>query len=169
MADVFLVVLRAVHITTAVIWAGGTFVMAGFHEFVLDAGDEERTLRRLAGYAGVSQVIGIAGVVAVLTGLVMYWTVSGGLQLGWIGSPYGLTITVGAVAGLFAFTAGAGLVGLTNNKVEAMATDVASGGGLTDDQSAVLGTYRHRIRRGERLVAVLLLVAVLAMATAQYV
>jgi uncharacterized membrane protein len=169
MADPYLVLLRAVHVAGAVFWAGGSFLMAGFHGFVLDPGDDEHTLRRLADYAGVSEKIGISGVVSVVAGLLLYWEVSGGLRAAWISSPYGLTITVGAVAGLVAVVVGAGLVGLTNNKVEALAEAVDHGAGLTDGQAAQLEAYRARILRGERLVAALLLVAVLAMATAQYV
>lgn len=169
MSDAYLVVVRAIHITTAVFWAGGSFVLAGFHGFVLDPGDEERTLQRLADYAGVSQVIGIAGVISVIAGLLLYWEVSGGLNTGWIGSPYGLTITIGAVAGILAFVAGAGLVGLTNNKVEAMAHAVERANELTDEQAAALERYHSRILFGERLVSALLVAALLAMATAQYV
>lgn len=169
MTDVYLIFLRAVHIALAVFWAGGSFVMAGFHGFVIDAGDDERTLRRLAEYAGVSQVIGVSGLFSVIAGLLLYWSVSGGLSSGWVQSPYGLTITVGAVAGILAFVAGAVLVGLTNNNVEALAERVEPGSELTDEQATLVVQYRSRILLGERTVAALLLVAVLAMATAQYV
>lgn len=169
MTDGYLVLLRAIHVAGAVFWAGGSFVMAGFHEFVLHPGDDGRTLHRLADYAGVSEKIGIVGMVSVAAGLLLYWEVSGGLRLGWVRSPYGLTITVGAVAGLLAFGVGAGLVGMTNNKIEAMAADVGREDGLSDEQSTALEGYRDRILLGERLVATLLFVAVLAMATAQYV
>lgn len=169
MADAYLIVLRAINVAAAVFWAGWTFLLAGFHEFAVPPGDDDRTLRRMAGYAGVSQVLGVSGLLAVVAGLLLYWEVSAGVSPGWVRSPYGLTITDGAVAGIVAVIVGAGLVGLTNERMEGMAEDVSPGDDLTDEQSASLEASRNRIRLGERVVAVLLLVAVLTMATAQCV
>lgn len=72
------------------------------------------------------------------------------------------------VAGVAAFLPGALVVGLTNNRVETLDAEVTSGDGLTAQQLKCLERYQHRIRWGDRVVAILMLVAVLAMATAQY-
>lgn len=169
MTDLYLASLRAIHVAAAVFWAGGTFVMAGFHEFIVDPGDDRRTLERMAGYAGVSQMIGVSGIVSVIAGSILYWEVSAGLDMDWIGHSYGTTITVGAIAGLLAIGVGIVLVGLTNNRVESMDESVDDDAHLSTEQSESLEAYRNRILLGERLVSILLLVAVLAMATAQYV
>lgn len=70
MVDPSLVVLRAIHVSATVFRAGGTFLLAGFHEFVVHPGDDERTLDRLADYAGVPQAIGVSGL-AVVAGLLL--------------------------------------------------------------------------------------------------
>lgn len=169
MTDLYLASLRAIHIATAVFWAGGTFVMAGFHEFVVHPDGERRTLERMAGYAGVSQMIGVSGMVSVVAGSILYWEVSAGLDMDWIGHSYGTTITIGAVAGILALVVGIVLVGLTNNRVESMDESIPESGDLSADEAETLESYRKRILVGERLIALLLLVAILAMATAQYV
>ena len=174
MTDVYIVALRAIHITTAVFWAGGTFLFAWFHETVLDPGDDDRTLRRMADYDGMSTYVGVAGIVAVLTGIVLYWEVSGGLTPEWVGSTYGTTITVGGVVGLAALVVGIVMVGLTNNKAVTLYEEVNGGEGtersegMTNEQVEELHTLHGRLRRGERGVATLQVLAVLAMATAQY-
>lgn len=169
MTDLYLASLRAIHVAAAVFWAGGTFVMAGFHEFIVDPDGERQTLERMAGYAGVSQMLGASGLISVIAGSILYWEVSAGLDMDWIGYSYGTMITAGAIAGILALVVGIVFVGLTNNRVESMDESISESDDLSPEQAEKLETYRNRIRLGERLVAILLLVAVLAMATAQYV
>lgn len=168
--DVYMVSLRAIHLATAVFWAGGTFLLAWFHGFVLGSGDTERTLGRMVDYANMSRFVGVSGMLAAITGLLMYWQVSGGLDSGWLESTYGSTITVGAVSGIVALVVGIVLVGFTNGRVETLYEDVQNedGNGMTPEQTETLQSLRVRLRRGERWVAILLVVTVLAMATAQY-
>lgn len=168
MVDLLIVVLRAIHVLGAVFWAGGTFLLAAYHEYVLDPGDSERTLERMARYDDMSTMVGASGVVAVLAGLALYWIVSGGLHPSWITSAYGLTITVGAAAGLASMGVAVPMIGLTNNRAGELYEEVRDDEGLSPEQAATVEQLRTRLKRGERLVAALLAVAVLSMATAQY-
>lgn len=168
MADLLFALLRAVHVLGAVVWAGGTFVLASFHEYVLDPGDPERTIQRMAGYDDMSTMVGASGIVAVAAGLILYWLVSDGLDPTWVTSGYGATITVGAVAGLAAIAVAVPMVGLTNDRAAELHEEVQAADELTDDHVETMATLRARLRRGERLTALLLAIAVLAMAIAQY-
>lgn len=169
MTDLLLVLLRVLHIVGAVFWAGGTFLLAGFHEYVLDPGDPERTIQRMAEYDRMSTVVGASGMIAVLAGLGLYWIVSGGLARTWITSPYGLTITVGALAGLASVAVAFPTVARTNDRATELYETVSEQEGLTAEQAATVEQLHGRLRTGERLVALLLLVAVTAMGVAQYV
>lgn len=169
MTDLLLVVLRAVHVVGAVFWAGGTFLLAGFHEYVLDPGDPERTIERMAEYDRMSTMVGASGMLAVLAGLALYWIVSAGLAWSWITSPYGLTITVGALAGLASVVVAFPTVARTNDRATELYETVREQNELTDEQAATVEQLHDRLRIGERLVALLLFVAVTAMGVAQYV
>lgn len=169
MTDLLLVILRAVHVVGAVFWAGGTFLLAGFHEYVLDPGDPERTIERMAEYDRMSTVVGASGMLAVLAGLALYWIVSGGLAWSWITSTYGLTITVGALAGLASVVVAFPTVARTNDRATELYETVRERNELTDEQAATVEQLHDRLRTGERLVALLLLVAVTAMGVAQYI
>lgn len=168
MTDVVMAVLRAIHIVGTVVWVGGTVVVAGYHEYVIDPGDPERTLRRMAEYDELSTMVGLSGIVGILAGLVMYWLVSGGLDVAWITSTYGLTITVGGVAGLLAVAIAIPFIGFTNNRSVELYDEVKHAEEMTDDQAAEVRRLRSRLHTGERAAAVFMLLAVLAMATAQY-
>lgn len=169
MADLVMVILRAIHLVGTVFWVGGTFLVAGYHEYVIDPGNPKRTLQRMAEYDEMSTMVGVSGIVGVLAGVVMYWIVSDGLTMAWITSTYGVTITVGAVAGLIAIAVAIPFVGLTNNRSVELYEETSGAEELTEEQIAEVGRLRSRLHRGERLAALFMLIAVLAMATAQYV
>lgn len=169
MPDLLLAVLRAVHILGAVTWAGGSFVLAAFHEYVIDPGDPERTIQRMAEYDRMSTMVGASGIVGIIAGLVLYWIVSDGINPGWVTSPYGLTITVGAVAGLAAVAVAFPMVAQTNERSKELYAELQDGRELTEDDAETIEALYDRLRRGERWMSVLLIIAVLAMAIAQYV
>lgn len=167
MADVTLAVLRAIHILGNVIWVGGTIVAAAYHEYIIDPGDPRRTLERLAAYDAMSNMIGASGIVGILAGLVLYWIVSGGLDMAWITSAYGTSITVGAVAALIAFAIALPLVARTNSRTVALNEEVGDADELSAEQAETVERLRGRLVLGERSMAVFMTIAVLAMAVAQ--
>lgn len=169
MADPVLAGLRAIHVLGAVIWAGATIVLAVYHEYVIDPGDPRRTIERMAAYDAMSTKIGASGVISVLAGLALYWIVSDGLNPDWITTSYGMAITVGALAGLAAIGVGIPLVGFTNNRSVDFYDEVKARDELTPDQADTVEALHSRLRLGERVVAVLLTIAVVAMAIAQYI
>lgn len=166
MTDPYLVTLRAIHVLAAVFWAGGTFVLAWHHEFVINPGTPRETLARMASYDDMSKRIGFAGLLAALSGILLYWEVSLGLDDAWLASTYGTVITLGAAAGILSFLVAIPMVGMANNRAAAL--DDEAGEELTDEQRAEVDRLYARQHKGERWIAVLLGIAVLAMATAQY-
>lgn len=169
MADPLLAVLRAIHVLGAVIWAGGTIVLAAFHEYVIDPGDPERTIQRMAEYDRMSNMVGASGIVGILAGLWLYWIVSGGLNPNWVTSRYGLTITIGAVAALAGFAVAVPMVAMTNERAKELYDELQAGRALSEDDAATIENLYNRLRKGERWMSVLLMIAVLAMGIAQYV
>lgn len=168
MADLLMAVLRAIHIVGTLFWVGATLLVAGYHEYVIDPGAPKRTLQRMAEYDEMSTMVGISGIVGILAGLILYWIVSDGLDMAWITSTYGVTITVGAVAGLIALAIAVPLVGLTNNRSVALYEEVENADQLTEEQETEVERLRARLHNGERAAAVFMVIAVLAMAMAQY-
>ena len=145
-----MVVLRIVHILAGVFWVGAAltvilFIQPTAKEVGPAAGP---FMSHLAGSKRlVDFVLGAAGL-TILAGLLMYWRVSGGLDPDWIGSTYGLTITVGALCGIAA-------VGIASSVVRP---------GIM----ATLQALQHRSHTAGRVIVPLLIVAVAAMAAARY-
>jgi len=170
--DVYLIVLRIVHILAGVFWVGSAIL---FFFFI------EPTANELGPAAGpflqgmtVKRKLPIfltaASGLTVLAGVLLYWQVSGGFDLNWITSSAGLTFTIGGLAAVAAFLGG--LLGI-KPRVERMGAIGAavqeSGGPPSAEQAAELERIQHSLRAVGRLDLGFLTVAVIAMAIARYV
>jgi hypothetical protein len=94
--DVYLVVLRIVHIVAGVFWVGAVlltffFLQPPAREIGPAAGP---LMTHLAEKKLLPDVTNAAAGLTLLAGALMYWRVSDGFDPDWIGSSYGIGITV---------------------------------------------------------------------------
>lgn len=151
-----------------VFWAGGSFLFAGYHEYIVDPGDAERTLSRMAAYGEMSDMVGYSGVTGVAAGVALYWFVSNGLSMAWILSPYGRAITIGELSAIAAIGLSIPTVASANDRSAALYETYQEAGELTDAQAAEVEELYERVEFGERRMSVLIGLAVILMAVAQY-
>ena len=169
----YMVIFRLVHIVAGVFWVGSVFLLVTQIQptaaAIAPAGApfmaELLGKRRL-----VQRIIGM-GVVTVVAGLFLYWRdwhVYSSFG-DWIGSTFGVTLTVGAIAAIAALAIG---IAVTRPKVEQMLALMrqigASEGAPAPELVAQLGAIQARLRLAARLSLALLVVAVLAMSSARY-
>jgi hypothetical protein len=170
--DPLMLVLRTIHIVGGVLWVGSAFLFVAF------IGPAAADTAPSSG-ALLSNAVKKRGVAKVITGLAIVTTIAGwlmwlvlGSKVGfaeWVGSTYGLVLTIGGV--LATIAAYFGITGIGNN-VERL-VDVgdqvaASGGPPTAEQAAKLEHLGAEIKRHGIIDIVLLVLAVAAMATAAY-
>ena len=170
--DPLMIVLRVLHIGAGVLWVGAAWV------FFLFIGPAVRSLQPDAqhtfmGYLTrerrLTKVIIAATIVTVGAGAALYWIVSGGLSQAWLSSPFGISITIGAVAAIVAFAMGPTIVSPAFERLAAIGAQVqASGGPPSEEQSNELARVGSRLQKALTLDSLLLAVAVFFMATARY-
>jgi len=161
--------LRLVHIVAGVVWVGSAVFMAAVLLPAARAAgsDGGRFVARLMQRTGPA--FGIAMLLTVVPGFIMYGRLSAGFNRAWVTSRPGLALAAGAVATILAV-----LVGVTVNasggaKMAALRKSVETQGGTpTPAQAAQLTTLQTRVERGGQLAAALLLIAAGAMAIARY-
>lgn len=166
-----MIVLRLIHIVGGVFWAGAAMLMAWF---VFPA---SRALGP-AGGAFMQQLmfrqkarvyVAVAMGLTILSGLTMYirmWMITDGA---WNASRMGITLGVGAVAAIIAGALGGTAAGKFGQRLFDIGTAVqASGGPPTDEQRAEVELLQGKIYKFFRIIAVLLLISVAAMASARY-
>jgi len=169
--DTYLVVLRVVHILAGVFWVGAAlttilFLQPTAHEVGPAAGP---FMAHLAGKKRLVDWVLRAAGLTILAGVLMYWRVSGGLDGDWIGSAEGLSVTIGALCGIAAFSLGLTVVKPTIMATLAIGREVAASGGTpTPEQGAKLQALQKRGKDVGQIIVPLLIVAVAAMAAARY-
>jgi uncharacterized membrane protein len=169
--DLYVIVLRILHIFGAVFWAGTTFLFTGYvGPAVMASGPEgNKFMQALLGQTRFLRVIAAAAGLTALSGLLLYWRASGGLRPAWIGTGTGLGFTIGGTAGLAAAFIGILVQNRAGHRLVALGREVQAGGGApTPEQGAQMQAAGRAISQGGRWSSILLILAVLGMATAQY-
>lgn len=118
----------------------------------------------------ITDVMPAAAVVTILSGLYLYWRVSGGFGSAYMGSPMGMTYGVGAVAAVVALILGLGIIRPSMLEAAAISRQVAEA--PEQDKGRLLGeaqSLRARAAAASQVVAWLLVIAVITMAVGRYV
>jgi hypothetical protein len=106
----------------------------------------------------------------VLSGLALYWFVSGRLNPNWVTTGQGIMLTLGGLAGLVAMIHGAAVLGPIGRQMEALGRQMqAAGGPPAPQQVSEMGSLQERQRTHGAVSLVLFAIALIGMSTAQYV
>lgn len=172
-SSVYMLVFRIVHIGAGVLWVGAVFLFVVFVQpsaaAIAPAGAP--FMGELLGRRKLVDRLVALGVTTVVGGLFVYWHdwhqyASFGK---WIGSAFGLTLTIGALAALLALGFGVFVTRPNVLRFLALGRQVAaSGGPPAPEVAAEMGAIQARLKVFARLSLSLLLVAVVAMASARY-
>jgi uncharacterized membrane protein len=167
-----LVLLRLVHVVLGAVWVG----MAVFTAFFLtpafqDAAPDGAKVMAALQRRGMMTVMPILALGTLLSGIWLYWRVSGGFQAGYVTSPGGLTFGLGGAAALLAY--GIGMTVMRPSMLRAVALSQTLGPTTTsrerEERMAEIQRLRARGAAAGRWVAGLLVAAVAAMAVGRYV
>ena len=170
--DGLLILLRVVHIGSAMSWFGGAILAAFFLQPTVAAlgragqpfMDHLMRRRRMGIFFPI-----VAGL-TILSGAALYWRDSGGLQAAWITSPTGLAFTIGGLAAIAAFVGGFLLIGPGIAEQTAVQNELAAGDGVpTEAQQRRLQRAERRLQLATQIDWPLLLLAGLTMAIGRYV
>lgn len=169
--NLVMVVLRVVHVFSGVLWVGATFVVAFFVLPTSKALGAEggRFVQRLAGPAGLSNMMNLAALLLLFSGLAMFAMITGQGAPGMMRSPSMMVLSVGALFGLLAVGHGFTAQRATAAKLAALGQAVAtSGGAPTAEQMQSLDALRDKLQRGNVASAWMQGIAVVCMAAERY-
>jgi hypothetical protein len=170
--SVYMIVFRVVHILAAVLWVGSAWLFTFFLEPALGSMGPAAGpfVEELVEKRKVPIAITIAATFTVLGGLFLYWHdwhLYGSLG-DFVGSGFGLSLTVGAVAAIVAYLAGFFGIKPRAERMSALGKEMkAAGGPPSEAQQAEMRTIQDQMRMISRVDFVFLIVAVLGMATAR--
>ncbi|HEY7527187.1 MAG TPA: hypothetical protein VIA82_10200 [Candidatus Limnocylindria bacterium] len=169
--DWTLIILRILHVGSAMTWFGG----AVFGALLL-----QPTVRALGPKAQpfmdylvqrrrVGVFFPIVAGLTILSGAALFWRDSGGLQLSWITTPTGLAFTIGGLAGITSFVLGGILIGPSVAERTAVQNELRdTPGEPSEDQIARLARADRKMQIADRIDMPLLITAGVLMAVARY-
>lgn len=163
--------LRIIHIFSAVAWVGGNFLLVlvvsrGMRALGPEAG---KFMGSLTGPGRLTQYMTITGVLTALSGLWMYWLVSGHLDRGWLESGPGVVLTAGAVAGILAWLHGTFALGPIARRMGELSQQIGeSGGPPAPEQVEEMQSLRDRQATNSAVSIIIMSVALIGMSAAQY-
>ncbi|MDQ3688923.1 MAG: hypothetical protein M3406_02600 [Chloroflexota bacterium] len=169
--DLLLIFFRIIHVGSAMIWFGGAIVSSFFLMPTVTAlgAAGQPFMEHLMNRRKLGVMFPIVAALTILSGAVLYWRDSGGLQLAWVTSPTGLAFTIGGLAAIIAFVGGAILIGPGIAEQTAVRGELAAGDGVpTRAQRERLDRADGRLRLASRVDLPLLILAGLTMAVARY-
>ncbi len=169
--DILMIVLRLIHIVAGVFWVGAAFMVVSFILPTANAaGPAGAQFMQQLLQRNFTRTVIIAGAWNVLAGALMYWRVSGGLQVGWITSPFGLTITLGALSALTALIYAGAVTAPAGAQIGRLGAEIQAGGKPpTPEQMQQIGGLQAKLAQAARVNSALLGIAIIAMAIARYV
>jgi uncharacterized membrane protein len=167
----YLITLRIIHVLGGVFWGGTAFMVAGFltPTILATAPESGKVMQHLGGKTRFTTIMSITAIIVPLSGLLLYWELSSGLNLDWITSGQGLGLTIGGIAGFIAAGVALSVPAAAMKKMAAVAAEIeAQGGPPTEAQMKEIQANQEKLKSGGQITAILLVIAVLGMATAQY-
>jgi hypothetical protein len=169
----FMVIFRFFHIVAGVLWVGSAFLFVGFiGPSAAEVGPASGPLLTAAVKKRKAvKVITALGGITVLAGWIL-WLKNMSLygSFGdWVSSRFGIVLTIGGVLATIAAVEGALGVGRGVERLVDVGNEVAaSGGPPSAEQQAKIEELTKGVERSGKIDLTLLVLAVIAMATARY-
>ena len=166
-----IIILRLLHIVLGAVWVGmavftAFFLSPAFQEAAPDGAKVMAALQR----RGMMTVMPILALGTLLSGIWLYWRVSGGFQSGYLTSPGGLAFGLGGATAILAY--GIGMTVMRPSMMRAMTlgqTLSSATPAEREQRMAEMQRLRARGAAAGRWVGLLLIAAVAAMAVGRYV
>ena len=168
--DTLMIIMRIIHIFAGIFWVGVSFFNIGFLQPTVRAtgAEGQKVMQHLAQGTRFLVVSYTAATLTLLSGVVMYWVLSG-FRVDFMTSGRGLALTIGGIAGFIAWVIAIILIrGIFGNMQAVGQAIQAQGGPPTEEQAAELQSLSLRLSRLGNWAVALLIIAVLGMSTAQY-
>lgn len=165
--NVWVIVLRLVHIISGVFWVGTGLAMFFFIGPSLgataDAG--QKFAQHLMTKTRFTAILTSSAILTVLAGFILYWRDSNGLSSDWMHTGAGLGFGLGAFFGLIGFIFGV-MVGNTNGALAKLGAQIQ--GKPTPEQITQIDALRKRLSLVSPINAYSLIIATLFMAISRY-
>ncbi len=163
------IILRLVHILAGTFWAGATLMyVSSVQPAIRSSGPEGgRFMQRLVGSTKYPMLMNLTSTLTVLVGLILLW-MDASFDTSWLLSREGIFFWIGGLAGLIAFLTGFFVMRPSAQKLGELGKQIQSAGGQpTPEQGSEMQAIQKRMHTAEISNTILIIIALLTMATAR--
>jgi len=165
----WMVILRLIHIVAGVFWAGGAFFLVSFVSPAVEATGAEgrKFIQQMSLKSGMSNAMAGMATLTALSGIIMYIMLTE-LDTDLMHANYYVILAIGAAAGLAGWIVGLLMITRPTGKMKRIVAEIESSGGPpSPEQMTAMQASAHTVGQGSRIASVLLVIAVVCMASAQ--
>lgn len=170
--DLYLVLLRLLHISTGAFWAGTAIYLAAF---ILPAAkalgpDGGKFMQQLSMTNKLPMVMMIMSTLNILSGILLIWYFSDGFSNDWMGSHMGIALSIGGTLAIISWVIGLTVTKPAVSRMAAIAMDAAAKKQPpTPEQMEQLNKARATMAKATTIIAWLIGITVVMMAVARYI
>jgi len=166
----YLIILRLLHITCGVFWAGAAIYLAAFVMPAVKAlgPDGGKFMQQLAKTNKLPLVMTIAATTNIVAGILLLWKLSNGFQYDWMVAKHGLVLNAGVLLGIIAYLEGLLVTRPTIIKINVLGAQLSTGVPPSQEQLHLMNSYRQKVITANNIAAILLAVTVIAMSLVRY-
>jgi uncharacterized membrane protein len=166
-----LIVARLLHVLLGVFWAG-TIIFTAFFlvPAIAEAGPDGAKVMAGIQRRRFMDVMPVVGLITVVSGLWLYWKISGGFDHHWMHTPTGLAYGIGGLIAIVGFGIGLGVMRPAMLKIGGLAAGAAHETDPAKRERMIgeVARLRRRSAAAGRAVALLLALATALMGVARY-
>ena len=168
--DILILIARLLHVVLGAFWFGAVMFNTLFLGPALqDVGPDAAKVGAAMVRRKVMTFMPTAAMLTILSGLWLYWRMSGGFTPGYMGSPQGQALGLGAVAAIVAIILGFTMVKPGMEKAAALGQRAGQASGSERDAlMAQSQALRTRAGKASNWVAGLITLTIITMAVARY-
>jgi uncharacterized membrane protein len=165
------IILRTIHIFSSVLWVGSAISYLFFVEPTVKSlgPGAPKFMKNFIEKHRYSQYMSIVSFLTILTGVLLFWNSSGGLQISWIKTGPGVGFTIGSLASLLVFLLGMLMIRPRAERMGALGKEIEeSGNPPNPSQMTEMQKLDKELSTLGRADVILLVIALLTMVTARY-
>jgi hypothetical protein len=170
--QIYVLVLRFLHVFGGVFWAGAGLFVAGFLSKAVKASgpDGGKVMGNLLTGTRWNMAIQSASGLTMLSGILLFAYNISRFGGAWGGTAQGIGFSIGGLAGIIAGILGGAVLGRTSKKIAELGAELtkSAGGPPPADKLAEMGALQARMDRFSNISAILLTIAVIMMAISRY-
>lgn len=163
--------VRVLHVVLGAFWAGAIFSTLLFYDPAMrEAGPEGGKVMGILQRRGWSNAMMASGGLTILSGLWLFWVMSGHFAPAYMGTPRGIVLSMGMLAGILILVIGMAVTRPTGARLAEVAGRIAAAGGPpTPEQAAELARLGARMGLLLKVIGVLMLATLVTMAIGPHI